>query len=550
MADELKKILDKQNAQKTAIPIVEKVVKTISTSSSSSQVIQHSNVSTEKKYYKEFLFAEETPSEIRSIRDPTEILDPELLVPIYEQESFVYWLQLNAVESRTNPSWGSKVPHQKILIAWGMRGMGKLTQTTIIAHRNKINLFYCSLYTLKSGMWCTIFKRAVEMQPAIVFIDNFANLFSREYSHYLTEFCAIFREYLNNPKTQVWVIGCPVVDAIAYVDDFTFLTDLVNEYGTITFVPTLKSSDYQVRKNIATEMVRSIFDISIFPRPTDPQKNEWYITLGNLGTFSQYSTLKEMKDFIVKVYQNAYAQWFSIFIEKIEETEGTRCDFSLEKMVPGIFRTMFSTLPLIKEENSEDNNLRTISFRRRAFNDFYHHTALWQKHSPKFWSSPFNSLHPFKTKNCIHYLNGKEMKVSEVPLTKSLRLVSAIPPTTPEYFPTTMEEYDHRSILPTTPPRATHAPYSPTSPAHNDDYDDSTLNLSEYNPSGYFMSSPSRQQHHDNHDRYHTSSSSSSSSSTSRNSKRTSYPTRDESQSRSHSSQNSKRSRSLNTTKK
>lgn len=439
--------------------------------------LSSSPILAEKKYFKEFLFSNKTTPEIYSIRDPTELLDPELTLPLAEQEFFVKWLKLYVVESQKNSTWNPKIPHQKLLLAWGSQGMGKLTQTTILAHQNRINLLYCSLYTLKSGMWCSIFKRALEIQPAIVFIDNFANLFSREYSCYLTEFCAIFEEYFKNPKTRVWVVCCTSIEPISEISHFKFILDLVHKHGTVTLVPNLNGSDHRVRQNIATEMMRNVFSVGVFPNPSDAQKAEWQNILTDIGTYTQYCTLKEIKDFIVKTHQNTYAIWFSSFVDDAKKNnDDQQCDFSLERIVPSVFKTMFSSLPYMKE----DDSVKTIAFNRRVYDDHIQQSSLWMSYSTKFMATPFNA--GSFSKHEQHTPISLDLKVNNIPLARLLKKTSS-------------KSSENNDTVPKTPPHYLHTlPYSPTSPAQDDSNNTSSYSLdsSEYNPTGYFMSSPSR----------------------------------------------------------
>lgn len=300
-------------------------------------------------------FSESTNSSISSPRDSHIELTEQDFCVLPQYNDTHKWFDNNIKRYLKDKShWPRHIYPERLLYIYGPRGMGRLTHTMFTCQQSGMNLLFVPSSIHDTGLYAKIVKKAKELQPCVIFFDDFDSIFV--FPPCLQQLYAIMNSQLNKRDDDVWIVitGNHPPEALP-----PSAKSMITEYGSITDVNAIESIDQA--RDLIFQMLNTISARNNYPCSQEElgnPYNRWNNVLSVLSTYTQYCTIKELKTFFIKLFQSYY---------NIREDSGSY----LPPMEA--FNQAIDEIPFIDDKS----DLKSLAVSRNAMQDYGTHENAW-----------------------------------------------------------------------------------------------------------------------------------------------------------------------------
>ena len=273
---------------------------------------------------------------------------------------YIRWLDSNIGDYlRYKNQWEMDVYPQKVLYVHGAQGLGKLSYAIDTCKESKMNMLFVRHVYYEANMFYDIFKKAKQMQPCMVFFENYDWVLAKQ--EIMFELHAAYQMLIEPRIDGVWtLISTSVALASMCPEAFLFL----KKYGAVTHISVCNYS--QRRLYVIKCMLRNITGIESYPYSDcsgGASEGEWSRLLDTMNRYCEYCTFREIWDFIVTIFRE-YKQYR---VKVADNTPRSALTSSYTNIIPhqptlAFIKAKLDRLPFRRDSNASDNKTLIIDY--------------------------------------------------------------------------------------------------------------------------------------------------------------------------------------------
>jgi hypothetical protein len=207
------------------------------------------------------------------------------------------WFNHNVINYlQQQAQWEADVFPERILVAFGLVGVGRLTHTVMQCKKAKINLLFVSNTYREEGMYAHIYKTALNLQPCVVYFDHADEMIDR----YIHDLNATHEMHLNYFKHNIWTIISTSILPTGFSAPMKYFMNPI--VSSCVYVPVIGAFEH--RCSFVRNLLQTISNDVNFP-PEDPMsEKEWSILIDRIASAGDYCTQREFYYFIMMAFRS------------------------------------------------------------------------------------------------------------------------------------------------------------------------------------------------------------------------------------------------------
>lgn len=270
------------------------------------------------------------------------------------------WLDAN-VRAYLNTSrfWQAEIFPQRLLYAYGLRGNGRLTCLTDFCCEQGINLLFVRHSFHPKDMFFSIFEKAKQMEPCIIYVNSATSIFSNP--SYTSEFMAAYSSVIVSSAMNIWVVLAgsfsPKKLVLHGQHSSHPIYKMIERRGSVVHVPCI--NDVKKSARVAIDFLRELTQHSE-SIPRDYRRTPWEPVVDHMARAFLFHTMQEIRDYMSHIISNY----------NIECARG-RGPFCMPP--PSVFITALDRLPTTETSGQYHRKL----FTRLAYEEHLAQTKVW-----------------------------------------------------------------------------------------------------------------------------------------------------------------------------